>query len=316
MTIRQALAGILVFAAVMLLVSLQAGAGDGAGAGPTAGNSIRGGRMWDKWWVVRGIDPPQGEHPLYPPDGQQSGSSTFRCKECHGWDYKGADGAYGEGSSHYTGIPGVFGSIMTPQEMFDLIKFADPPFGHGYGDYGLTNQDIYDLVDFLQTHIIDTDDFIDDAAAFIGDEAQGHYNYTEGGMMMSCVDCHGVNGTNKNFGTPEDPEWVGTVAVHNPWELLHKIRFGQPGAMMPSWLHHGGSNQGAADIGVYAQLNFPVGTCAEDVDPPIDGVVDIDDLFEILDHWGEGAGAYDLNDDGMVDIDDVFAVLAAWGNCS
>ncbi|UCD75024.1 MAG: S8 family serine peptidase [Phycisphaerales bacterium] len=53
--------------------------------------------------------------------------------------------------------------------------------------------------------------------------------------------------------------------------------------------------------------------CPEDVN--LDGVVDIDDLFEILGHWGEGAGTYDVNGDGIVDIDDVFAVLAAWGPC-
>ncbi|UCD75006.1 MAG: hypothetical protein JSV91_14610 [Phycisphaerales bacterium] len=53
--------------------------------------------------------------------------------------------------------------------------------------------------------------------------------------------------------------------------------------------------------------------CPEDVDGS--GVVDIDDLFEILAHWGEGPGTWDVNNDGMVDIDDVFAVLAAWGPC-
>ena len=46
-----------------------------------------------------------------------------------------------------------------------------------------------------------------------------------------------------------------------------------------------------------------------------DEVVNIDDLFDILAHWGEGAGTYDVNEDGIVDIDDVFDVLAAWGPC-
>ncbi|UCD76181.1 MAG: hypothetical protein JSV91_04510, partial [Phycisphaerales bacterium] len=53
--------------------------------------------------------------------------------------------------------------------------------------------------------------------------------------------------------------------------------------------------------------------CPADVNG--DGKVDIDDLFDILAHWGEGAGPYDVNDDGKVDIDDVFAVLGAWGPC-
>ncbi|UCD75303.1 MAG: hypothetical protein JSV91_16150 [Phycisphaerales bacterium] len=57
----------------------------------------------------------------------------------------------------------------------------------------------------------------------------------------------------------------------------------------------------------------PPPSCPEDVNA--DEMVDIDDLFDILAHWGETGGTYDVNDDGMVDIDDVFAVLAAWGPC-
>ena len=56
------------------------------------------------------------------------------------------------------------------------------------------------------------------------------------------------------------------------------------------------------------------GPCPADVNN--DGVVDIDDLFEVLGHWGEGPGQWDVNDDGTVDIDDIFAVLAAWGPCT
>lgn len=54
-------------------------------------------------------------------------------------------------------------------------------------------------------------------------------------------------------------------------------------------------------------------SCPEDVTD--DDLVDIDDLFDVLAHWGEGSGTWDVNDDGTVDIDDIFAVLAAWGPC-
>ncbi|UCD73889.1 MAG: hypothetical protein JSV91_08825 [Phycisphaerales bacterium] len=56
-----------------------------------------------------------------------------------------------------------------------------------------------------------------------------------------------------------------------------------------------------------------VSSCPADVND--DEVVDIDDLFDILAHWGEGAGPYDVNGDGTVDIDDIFGVLAGWGPC-
>jgi hypothetical protein len=64
------------------------------------------------------------------------------------------------------------------------------------------------------------------------------------------------------------------------------------------------------DMGAY---EFQVDNCPADVND--DGTVDIDDLFDVLSHWGEGAGPCDVNDDGVVDIDDIFAVLADWGPC-
>ncbi len=46
-----------------------------------------------------------------------------------------------------------------------------------------------------------------------------------------------------------------------------------------------------------------------------DDVVDIDDLFVVLNNWGASGGIADITDDGMVDIDDLFVVLNNWGNC-
>jgi choice-of-anchor B domain-containing protein len=45
-----------------------------------------------------------------------------------------------------------------------------------------------------------------------------------------------------------------------------------------------------------------------------DGVVDINDLFAVLNAWGPCGGCVeDLTDDGMVNIDDLFVVLNNWG---
>ncbi len=228
-----------------------------------AADSIRGGRLYDKWWVVLNATPPVGNHPLYPPAGTQTGSMTYRCKECHGWDYKGVDGAYGAGT-HFTGIRGVFGSSMTAADMFDTIMTNSVANGHDFESLGLSVQDGWDLVSFLQSLVIDTDGYIDPAAQFLGDEIQGQVNYTSAGTV-ACIACHGADGTAIDFGTPGAPEWIGTIAVANPWELLHKIRIGQPGAPMPSWVLFGGTDQGAADIGRYAQLSFPV-DCRNDAD--------------------------------------------------
>ncbi|UCD75020.1 MAG: hypothetical protein JSV91_14690 [Phycisphaerales bacterium] len=46
------------------------------------------------------------------------------------------------------------------------------------------------------------------------------------------------------------------------------------------------------------------------------GVVDIDDLFDVLSAWGACEDCpEDINDDEMVNIDDVFEVLGNWGPC-
>ena len=216
--------------------------------------------MWDTWWVVNDAAEPNGEHPLYPAVGQQNGSATFRCKECHGWDYQGAVGAYGSGP-HFTGIPGVWETQLARRDLFDLIKSDVVQNGHGFGNFGMSNQDVWDLVEFLQSLVIDTDEFIDETGIFIGDEVQGAVNYASGGAA-SCVVCHGADGTQINFGSQGELEWVGTIADENPWELLHKIRFGPPGSNMPSWLGAGGSDQGAVDIGRAAASAFPAG-CAD-----------------------------------------------------
>jgi hypothetical protein len=57
----------------------------------------------------------------------------------------------------------------------------------------------------------------------------------------------------------------------------------------------------------------PSAPCPWDVNDT--GVVNIDDLFEVLGHWGENGGICDVNNDGIVNIDDIFAILANWGPC-
>jgi hypothetical protein len=233
----------------------------------TGGDAIAGGRLYDRWWAVTGTTPPGFDHPLwqYRPDqisNMATGAETWRCQECHGWDYRGVDGPYGSGP-HRTGFPGIVGVTLTAEELFDLLK--EPPIneggagilnGHDYGTV-LSDQHILDLAAFALLPHGSGEPYINNkTAAFVGDPTEGQTNFESGGTI-SCITCHGADGTNINFGTFEEPEFIGTVAVEDPWKLFHKIRFGQPGAPMPSWLAGGGTNQGAADIGRYAQLAFP-----------------------------------------------------------
>lgn len=57
--------------------------------------------------------------------------------------------------------------------------------------------------------------------------------------------------------------------------------------------------------------------CPADVMPEDggDGVVNFDDLLEVLASWGQACTGPDIDRSGEVDFDDVLAVLSAWGPC-
>jgi hypothetical protein len=46
-----------------------------------------------------------------------------------------------------------------------------------------------------------------------------------------------------------------------------------------------------------------------------DGVVDIQDLLLIIDHWGEDSIQYDIDEDGIVGLGDILFILSNWGHC-
>ena len=218
-------------------------------AGYLLADPVRGGLLYDKWWEVAGVATPSGNHPLYPEAGSQSGSSTFRCKECHGWDYKGDLGAYGDGSSHYTGILGVFGSTRTPQELFHLLS-AEPgevSNGHNMDAYGMTDEDLWDVVKMTLEDVVLTNLFIDDEGMFRPPAAAGAPAYND-----SCSTCHGIDGDALNFGTDEAPEYIGGLARRNPWEFLHKTRFGHPASPMPAAELLLWSVSKAAEVGAFS----------------------------------------------------------------
>lgn len=228
-----------------------------ARTGPTAeypaefvlADAVRGGKLYDNWRRVIGAPTPPGNHPLYPAVGTQSGSTTFRCKECHGWDYLGVSGQYGSGS-HYTGIRGVSAKTYTPREIFDLLK-ADPvttPNGHNMDAYGMTDRDLWDVVRMTVDSLVDTSLYVSPAGEFIGDEFNGLQLFFAG-----CAACHGEDGTRINFGTELDPEYVGTLANANHWEFLHNVRFGHPGSSMPAFDLQRRPVSDAADVGVFCE---------------------------------------------------------------
>jgi hypothetical protein len=59
------------------------------------------------------------------------------------------------------------------------------------------------------------------------------------------------------------------------------------------------------------------GPCPEDCPADIDGsgVIDVDDLTQVILFWGDAGGPADINNDGIVNVDDLTEVILGWGPC-
>lgn len=185
---------------------------------------IKGGRLYDKWWVDTGLPKPDETHPAYPVSGKKKGSATWRCKECHGWDYRGSNGAYAKGS-HFTGIKGVIKKSGTSiKQIISVLKNDQHQF-----DSVLYEENLKTLALFLTKGQIDMDRYITRSTKKAnGDSSTGKKTYQD-----NCKKCHGSQGNAFNLAhDPSVKEYIGTISNKNPWETLHKIRFGNPGAYM------------------------------------------------------------------------------------
>ncbi len=184
----------------------------------------RGGQLYDNWMAVTLSTLPAKTHPAYPATGKKKGAATWRCKECHGWDTLGRDGAYATGS-HKTGIKGLRRVIgMEPDKIVPL--FMDPP--HAYTKFKISHAAQEMLSYFLSKGQIDMERVIDRDT----NKAQGEVKKGARLFQHVCATCHGYDGKEINFTSAKFPSYVGTVCVKNPWEALHKIRYGQPGVGM------------------------------------------------------------------------------------
>jgi thiosulfate dehydrogenase len=209
----------------------------------------RGGRLYDKWWKVADVDEPTEDNPVWARQSTntRSGGDTWRCKECHAWDYMGALGPYASGS-HFTGFPGVF--FAQDKSLEDIVAqisgVTDPE--HDFSAMG--ESAITDLATFIKDGQVDMRDYVDyDTKTPVGgDAAAGEELY-----MSTCTLCHGEDGQMINFHDADDPEYVGTIAVDNPWEFIHKVRNGQPGTLMPAVFDAGWSVQDMLDLLSFAQ---------------------------------------------------------------
>src|SRR3972149_4983879 len=212
------------------------------------GDPVRCGLLYDKWWGVLGLDAPTTDQNLWKTQttNTRTGADTWRCKECHGWDYKGVDGAYGSGS-HKTGFKGVLdAATMSAEDLTAWLtgkKNPEHDFSQAMGEAY-----IQALVTFMQKETFDSAAYINADGTVNGDPARGQVKFE-----ATCAACHGLDGKKMNFGDAAEPEYVGTVAADNPWEFFHKVSFGHPGVPMPAGIGLGYTLEDRANLAADAQ---------------------------------------------------------------
>ncbi len=202
-----------------------------------------GGRIYDNWWEALDRKKPEGTNPAYPKNSKRSGATTWRCVECHGWDYRGKDGLYGAGE-RYTGITGI--RDARAMSVADIVKLLRAP-SHGYTPDMIRDEELERVAMFVRGGQHDADRYIDRATS----KARGDVVRGASIFQTVCATCHGYDGRLLNWGSREEPAYVGTEARALPAEVLHKIRNAHPGAAMVSLRAF--ALQDAVDVLAYAQ---------------------------------------------------------------
>ncbi len=182
----------------------------------------RGGQLYDKWYAVIDADAPKASHPAYPAGKKyaKKAKSNWRCKECHGWDYYGKDGAYASGK-HNTGIKGING--MAGADTVAIINVLQDKT-HAYAGK-MDAADFTDLANFVSRGQENMDQYIDRASK----KPRGNAVKGEAYFNTLCAQCHGKNGDQ-----PKDMKKTLGKQMGNPWEVMHKILNGQPAEQMPA----------------------------------------------------------------------------------
>jgi mono/diheme cytochrome c family protein len=210
-----------------------------------------GAQLYDRWYAALGVSAPQGNMAIWSRQSTntRSGLDTWRCSECHGWDYKGVDGAYASGS-HYTGFPGLISRTadMTEEDIIAHLKGEQDP-AHDFSKY-IDDAALQKAALFLKEGLIDDSEYIDSISLKVinGNIAHGKQLFEE-----TCARCHGVDGTTIIFRTEGVDEYLGDVANRDPFRFLHRTRFGVAGTEMPIGYELGWTPADGRDVLMYAQ---------------------------------------------------------------
>lgn len=215
----------------------------------------RGAALYDKWFAEIGEDLTlktlDQNNPLWSRQvtNTRSGPDTWRCTTCHGWDYRGKDGAYSTGSN-FTGFPGLINASLTmPKEKILEQLYGERDPQHDFSAF-LSDEDLDALAVFIKQGIIDDTKYIDPVTLkTIGANSENGKNlYT-----ASCSTCHGIDGNALKMRFESQDVGLGLIAIQDPWRFLHKTRFGTPGTKMVIGYELGWTPQDGRDVLSYIQ---------------------------------------------------------------
>ena len=189
------------------------------------------------------MDKPKDTHSAWPASNtKKKGGTTWRCKSCHGWDFAGKDGKYASGS-YKTGIPGVRGVAEGDIGDIHAILMDDT---HGYTHDMIPKNDMLHLAFFLSKGQYDITPYVNADGTVNGNVENGKAVF-----QNICAACHGFDGRALNWGDEKEPNYIGTEAKKNPWEVMAKIRHGHPATEMVSFAAF--PMEYAADVLAYTQ---------------------------------------------------------------
>ena len=206
-----------------------------------------GGQLWDDLFRASGAaEQTETFVPYTQTAGTFTGSATWRCRECHGWDYRGVEGAYASGI-HFTGVPGVIQTVGT-RDSIDVEAIigsgtapvdeegnptSGVPVEHAFESI-LSESAIEHLTRLMVEGLVDTTAFIDPVTGRVdGDATRGEELYGAADDS-SCARCHGTIGHRIDFDPGDGFEPLGTRVRSDPWQSFHRLRWGVPGSTMPS----------------------------------------------------------------------------------
>ena len=184
---------------------------------------LRGGRLYDNWYLEDNKHALGASNPAYPSDKLLANqpAQNWRCVACHGWDGEGKDGGFSKDSPYYTGIKGIRSMAGAgPAKVAAILEDKN----HGYKGI-LNDADVRDLALFVTKGQIDISQFIDRKTGLSKGNKKQHAAFYE----TVCANCHGSDGSEMRQTTP-----LGRFSRESPYEALHKIVFGHPGAKMPA----------------------------------------------------------------------------------